>query len=252
MKALFISLFITIVLSSCDQAAPKETETKEQPQQEAAEVIKNDTVKEGVLRIVPPKKDTVVNLENMQPREMQIAVESYNSGVEFYEQGKIDDAMAHFKTSLEYFPENSKAAHYLARIYFEKGQKGLALSYYEDAASYDPQDSVSILGIGQVYFDMGSYDKAMEYYNKAVETGPAYGLAYYNRGTLLGMQEKFIPALDDLNKSIELDPENPNAYLNRGLAYYFLKQLDAACKDWNKANDMGLEKGKEAVDFYCK
>ncbi len=252
MKALYYTLVISIVLSSCGQPASKGTKANEQNQKSTVEAVKKDSVKEGVLRIMPPKKDTIIPIQNMQSEGMQLAINSYNAGVDFYDRGNVEDAMGQFKLSLEYFPENSKASHYMARIYFEKGEKGLALSYYEDAVRYDPADSVSILGIGQVYFDMGSYDKAMEYYDKAVEAGPKYGLAYYNRGTLLGMQEKFIPALDDLNKSIKLEPENPNAYLNRGLAYFFLQQLDAACKDWHKASEMGLEKGKEAVDFYCK
>lgn len=252
MKALYYSLVISIVLISCGQPASKETKANEPNQKPKVDFVKKDSVKEGVLRIMPPQKDTIIPIQNMQNEEMQMAINSYNDGVDFYNRGDVENAMGLFKTSLEYFPKNSKAAHYMARIYFEKGEKGLALSYYEDAVRYDPADSVSILGIGQVYFDMGSYDQAMEYYDKAVEAGPKYGLAYYNRGTLLGMQEKYIPALDDLNKSIKLEPENPNAYLNRGLAYFFLQQLDAACKDWHKASEMGLEKGTEAVDFYCK
>lgn len=253
MKALVFILLISLILGSCDQAPKKEPQKKTANTQAATEIIKKDSTKEeGVLRIVPPNKENILPIEDMQNPEMQRALSSYNSGVDEYNKGNIEDALSLFKNSLEYYPENSKASHYIARIYFGRGEKGLALSYYKDAVEYDPADSVSILGIGQVYFDMGDYTRAMEYYNKAVDAGPKYGLAYYNRGTLYGMQQQFIPAVDDLNLSIKLDPNNSNAYLNRGLAYYFLKQLDAACEDWHKAADMGLEKGVEAVDFYCK
>jgi len=66
------------------------------------------------------------------------------------------------------------------------------------------------------------------------------------------MQKQYHSSLNDLNKSIALDPSNANAYLNRGLAHYFLKDLDKACEDWQQAADMGLKKGIEAVDIYCK
>ena len=231
MKVIFYVLIATILLTSCGQQASSKSDKSAKENESKLDLIKNDTSRQAVLRITPPKKDTVVPIQEMQTEEMRAAQTTYNAGVDYYQMGDLENALNQFKSSLEYIPNNPKASHYIARIYFEKGEKTLALSYYEDAVRFDPKDSVSILAIGQIYFDGRDYNKAMDYYDKAIAAGPRYGLAYYNRGTLLGMQQKFIPALDDLNKSIKLDPKNPNAYLNRELAYYFLENLDTACKD---------------------
>ncbi|MEJ2593927.1 MAG: tetratricopeptide repeat protein [bacterium] len=251
MKHSIYMAVISLLLASCGQQTP-ESSTATERQKAAMNLNKRDSVQDGILRMTATGKDTIIPIEQMQNEYMRAAQSTYEAGVDYYEMGDLDNALNQFKSSLDYFPENSKAAHYLARIYFEKGEKTLALSYYEDAVELDPKDSVSLLAIGQVYFDMREYDQAMKYYNEAIESAPYYGLAYYNRGTLHGMKQEFMPALDDLTRSIKLNPDNPNAYLNRGLAYFFLENRDAACKDWEKAAEMGLEKGIEAVETYCK
>ena len=252
MKQLVYTSIILIFLSSCGQPVSGNKKNDASENQSGLEKRAEDTVRDGILRITPSGRDTIIPIEQMQNEHMRAAQSTYDAGVSYYNMGDMDNALKQFKSSLDYFPENGNAAHYIARIYFEKGEKTLALSYYEDAIEMNPKDSVSLLAIGQVYFDQGKHEEAMKYYDKTIQACPYYGLAYYNRGTLFGIQQQYIPAIDDLNRSIKLDPKNPNAYLNRGLAYYFLQNLDAACKDWQKAADMGLEKGVEAVEIYCK
>jgi tetratricopeptide (TPR) repeat protein len=214
--------------------------------------------------VVPPKsqektvqKQKLQSLDSLVPppspdNNMNVAMNAYNQGLKLYQEGDLEGALVQFKSSLANYPENSNACHYLGRIYYDLGQKGLSLAYYEDAVRFNLNDTVSMLGIGQVYFDMGDLVNAKEYYDMTIENAPFYGLAYYNRGTMLGMQKQYHSALNDLNKSIELDPSNANAFLNRGLAHFFLKDMEKACEDWNQAADMGLAKGIEAVEIYCK
>lgn len=193
----------------------------------------------------------VISPGRFKPVDVATAKKAYNKGIDLYGSGKLKEALEQFKTVLGNNPKNSMALHYIARIYYDMGDKKQALTYYKDAARNNINDSVSVLGIGQIYFDMGDKKSALEYYNMSLEIGPHFALAYYNRGTLYGMQNQYQKALDDLNKSIQYDPTNGNAYINRGLAHYYLKNPDLACKDWQKAADMGLKKGKEAVDRYC-
>lgn len=245
MRKLFLMLVIVGVVSACGQPSQKKEENKTTSDLQ-------DTLKKEV-----PQKQKLQSLDSLAPppspdNNMQIAMTAYSQGLNLYQEGDLQGALVQFKTSLENFPENSNACHYLGRIYYDLGQKGLSLSYYEDAVRINLDDTVSMLGIGQVYFDMGDLVKAKEFYDMTIENAPSYGLAYYNRGTMLGMQKQYHSSLNDLNKSIEFDPGNSNAYLNRGLAHFFLKDMEKACEDWHQAADMGLEKGVEAVEIYCK
>lgn len=243
MRKLLLVLMLIAIFSACDQL--KQTEENNiavEPQK----TQKKDTLKQKLQSldslVSPPAPDN----------NMKAAKNAYNQGLKLYQEGDLEGSLVQFKTVLVNYPENSNACHYLGRIYYELGQKGLSLAYYEDAVRFNLNDTVSMLGIGQVYFDMGDLTKAKEYYDMTIENAPFYSLAYYNRGTMLGMQKQYHSSLNDLNKSIELDSGNSNAYLNRGLAHYFLKDMEKACKDWHKAADMGLVKGVEAVEIYCK
>lgn len=255
MKNILIAAFLLIAIASCDVASKSREADKAR---DSEKITSNDTVNNQADEeetpnpyVRTPEEDSIEEASNAEGNR-QIVVFNYNKGVEFYQKGDMKKALEKFKMALERKPDDSRINNYMARIYYDMGQKELAISYYEDAVRYDSQDSVSILGIGQIHFDMGDYVKAMEYYNKAIEVAPAYGLAYYNRGTLKGMQNQYYEALEDLNISIKYDPQNGNAYVNRGLAHYFLKALNSACQDWQKAADMGMEKGAEAVELYCK
>lgn len=243
MRKLLLVLILVGIFSACDQPKQKEEKEISTNQQETP---KKDSQKQKVQSldslVTPPALD----------KDKQAAMNAYNQGLKLYQEGDMEGALVEFKTVLDNYPENSNAYHYLGRIYYELGQKGLSIAYYEDAVRYDLNDTISMLGIGQVYYDMGDLTKAKEYYDMTIENAPFYGLAYYNRGTMLGMQKQYHSSLNDLNKSIELDPGNSNAYLNRGLAHFFLKDMEKACEDWHQAADMGLAKGVEAVEIYCK
>lgn len=244
MRKLLLIFMLVGVFSACDE--PKQKEEKK---------ITNEP--QETLKKEDPQKQKLQSLDSLVPPpspndNMNVAMNAYQQGLKLYQEGNLEEALVQFKTSLANYSENSNASHYLGRIYYDLGQKDLSLSYYEDAVRINLNDTVSMLGIGQVYFDMGNLAKAKEYYDMTIENAPSYGLAYYNRGTMLGMQKQYHSSLNDLNKSIDLDPTNANAFLNRGLAHYFLKEMDKACEDWNQAADMGLKKGVEAVDYYCK
>ena len=253
MKQLVILLVLIGMITSCDQPVSAKKKTNSNLKTTGIEKGSPDT-SIAVVRLPEPGMPLIdSSYTNPSEQDMRkMAMQLYNDGVDSYKNGKYDDALDQFKASIENYSENAQAYHYLGRIYFEKGQKGLSISYYEDAIGYDANDSVSTLSIGQVYFEMGDGSKALDFYNKAIEMAPNFALAYYNRGTLLGMQKQYDASLQDLNKSIKIDPSNGNAFVNRGLAYYYLKDMDKACESWKEAARMGMEKGMEAVELYCK
>jgi tetratricopeptide (TPR) repeat protein len=254
MKQLITLLILIGLITACDQ--PTKGKEKDSQRSKTTGVKEKSTPETSATEMKLPEPGMpIIDSSFINPTEQdvrKVAMKLYNGGVDSFKNGKIDDALDQFKASIENYPENAQAYHYLGRIYFEKGQKGLSISYYKDAVGYNASDSSSTLAIGQVYFDMGDGVKAMEYYDKAVKMAPYFALAYYNRGTLLGMQKQYNSSLQDLNKSIEIDPSNGNAFVNRGLAYFYLKDMDKACESWEQAARMGMDKGMEAVELYCK
>ena len=257
MKQIFIAVIVLVVVSSCGNSQA-EKETKVESTNEVIKV-EDDAGKEF------PTTDTTVS----KPLELQASVEeteedkerklnikrartAIRNGVEYFKNGEMDKAKDAFKLVLEYTPEDSRACHYLGKIYYGFGQKEIALSYYEDAVQFNPEDSASMVGAGLILFEQKDYNGAIEYYNMAIKIAPRYALAFYNRGTLLGYQKNYGAALTDMNRAIEIEPENPKYYMNRGLANYYLERHQRACDDWEKAALLGNAEAQKALDLYCQ
>lgn len=240
----YVSLILVLFfLTSCEQATTKTKVTEER-------TSKADTLKKAGFAESNPNNGATRKTNSTD--DAATAIQHYKNGVDLYEKGDINGAIEQFKLSINNYSGNHQASHYLGRIYFELNQTGLALSYYEDAIGYDPNDSLSMMGMGQIYAGMGDFTTAKMYYDKTIKIAPNFSVVYYNRGTLYGMNKFYNSALQDLDQSIKLDNTNAMAYLNRGLVHYHMKETEKACEDWQTASNMGLAKGDEAINAYCK
>ncbi len=85
--------------------------------------------------------------------------EYYNQGIEFYKQGKYDQAGENFKKALE----------------------------------LKPNDAYALYSLGNTHYCKSSYDEAVKTYSKAIEINPDYAKAHYSLSlaySKLGMTKK--------------------------------------------------------------
>ncbi len=134
-------------------------------------------------------------------------------GLEFYEQGKMEDALNSFTKAIEL-------------------KQHLASSYYNR---------------GRTLSNMKQFVRALEDFNRAIEINPKVATYYNSRGIaslLSGKGQKI--AQDDFNRAIELDPKYGAAIFNRAFTYpdeLIEKQID----DLNTACKMKEEGACEAL-----
>ncbi|MFA5417094.1 MAG: tetratricopeptide repeat protein [Bacteroidales bacterium] len=235
----------TSVTAKADDNTAEITLHPENPGMNPMEVNMSEaTVKTGGGQEPTPEEKE----KNLQKRRAKTA---FNNGMQYYQQGELDEAIKAFKNVLELDENNDKAYYNIGKIYAMQNQPDLALSYYQDAVKYNPNDSASLVGIGMIYFNKGDLQKANNYYNQAIQVAPKYALAYYNRGTVNGQMKNYQASLSDLDNAIKFEPNNDKSYMNRGLAYFYLNDRDKACIDWEKAAEMGNEEAKKAISIYC-
>jgi len=106
-----------------------------------------------------------------------------NLGVALFGQGKIDDAIHHYRKALEI---NSAYVYTLSNL-------GLALAH------------------------KGQVDEAERYYNKALQINPEHTDAHYNLGILLLKQNRLHEAYVHFAETIRIDPDFAEAYDYIGL-----------------------------------
>ena len=136
--------------------------------------------------------------------------EAYNNlGVIFREQGKLPEAEACFRKSIDLEPK--RAAHYnnLALVFLDTNRYQEAVLCLQEALKFDPLLPEIYNSLGLVYEAQGKAKEAESAYAKAVRLKPEYFEAYYNWGTFLKSRNEDQPAEKYLQMALELMPNDP-------------------------------------------
>lgn len=114
-----------------------------------------------------------------------------NKAVDWIQQGRVPDAIADLKYTLERFPNHPKGLLLMGLVAKLSGNSTLALPYYERALRLFPQHAMTYAQYGAYLVDIGRSDIGIAKLLQAVEmdpqSGPAYGWlakAYAKTGKL--------------------------------------------------------------------
>ncbi|MFP4081150.1 MAG: tetratricopeptide repeat protein [Candidatus Aminicenantes bacterium] len=139
------------------------------------------------------------------------------AGIEFFEQGQYDQAVACFKKVIEKFPGNLSAHYNLGLTYLRKGEIDQAITVLEKAVELNPEVVEVYFALGESYFSKGENEKAKEIFSRAIEIQPDNPQAHYNLGITYYKYDKLEEALASFKKTIQLDPGFSSAYYQAGL-----------------------------------
>jgi tetratricopeptide (TPR) repeat protein len=108
-----------------------------------------------------------------------------NLGMALLQQGKIDDAIAHYRSALKMQPDSWDAEYNLGTALLGKGQVDEAILHCEKAVRMRPTDPDAQVSLGNALFQKGRIDEAIAHYQKAITAQPDHFLAHYSLGRAL-------------------------------------------------------------------
>jgi protein O-mannosyl-transferase len=126
-----------------------------------------------------------------------------------------------------------------------EGKIDEAIDHYKQAIRITPDYSLPFNNLGNAYVKSGQYQHAIEDYNEAIRLKPDYAEAYNNRGTSYDNLGQYQRAIEDFNKAINLKQDYAKAYNNRGVAYLSQGNNELGCPDAQKACALGNCKALE-------
>jgi tetratricopeptide (TPR) repeat protein len=213
----------------------------------------------GVAEVVPPSKETSVNIDSLSDVISQHPndPEAYNTrGAAYARTGKFAEAIADFTKAIQLDPNNTAAYTNRALAYRQTKHGDLALADFNHALQSNPNHAPAYLGRANLLRAQGEYSQAMSDLDQAIRLNPegqqgaqafhARGLIhqrqgehvlaitdfdnaidrdpfaaapYQARAQSLMAQGKFSAAIEDLNAALNVDTKNPEAWANLGLAY---------------------------------
>ncbi len=137
------------------------------------------------------------------------AREDYNNGSEYFQMGRLNEAIRWFDKSIAYH------------------EKGFAEPYVNK---------------GFCLQKLGYHDKAILCYNEAIKINPKVAIAYQNRGTAYLHLNRYAESLRDLNQAISIPRPSSlslvTVYIDRGRAYAGLHKWKESFADFDYVMSM--------------
>lgn len=152
----------------------------------------------------------------------------------------FEGALADYKKTLEFDPDNIATLNNVAAVYSRLEQPYQGISYLKRIIMLDPSFVGTYVNLGFIYSSMDSLTLALNYFNKALGIEPDNGVTYNNRGYVFYKQGNYKAALTDINHAISLYPENSYAYRNLALVYLATSKTTEACEALHYAESYGF------------
>jgi tetratricopeptide (TPR) repeat protein len=137
-----------------------------------------------------------------------------NLGNVLFERGRVDEAMAHFKSAVEIAPGYAKAWYNLAGALNEKGHVDEAISHFQRALEIQPEYSMAHYQLGEILRQRGQLDEAITHFQRAVEIHPEYADAQNALGVALLRKGQVDEAITHLQEALELRPDRAEDHNN--------------------------------------
>jgi tetratricopeptide (TPR) repeat protein len=190
-------------------------------------------------------------------------------GVVLKRQGRIDEAVAHYREALEirptYAPAHNNLGNALARqgklaeAVWEYGEAirirpdyvdahynlGLALARqgklpeaverFHEVLQREPGHVRARVSLGMAFLAQGKLDDAESEYRKAIAAAPDSSDAHVKLGDVLSRRGKLDDATREFQQALRLDPRNAEAHFNTGLVLEDRGKIDEAMAKYREA-----------------
>jgi protein O-mannosyl-transferase len=156
-------------------------------------------------------------------------------GLALFNEGKIDEAIDHYKQAIRITPDYSLPFNNRGNAFLKSGQYQHAIEDYNEAIRLKPDYAEAYNNRGTSYDNLGQYQRAIEDYNEVIRLKPDFAPAYINRGLAYANLGQYQQAIEDCKEAIRLNPNYAEAYYNWGFASLKLGQYQQAIENFNKA-----------------
>jgi tetratricopeptide (TPR) repeat protein len=205
------------------------------------------------------KPDKAVEVYNRAEAVLGVSeISSLQKQKIFFEQGKINEAIAEGEKLIEANPDEERYVLGLAETLSQNRQGARAIKYIEDYLQNHPDAGSAKLLLAALYRENGQEVKSRELLlslfddpsidaNSKVLVLGTYNVVLNKMSTKGGADPSMEPyVLELLNKLKRVHPENPYVYAAGGELYTTLKQSELARADYQKA----IEKGSTTFEVW--
>jgi tetratricopeptide (TPR) repeat protein len=158
-----------------------------------------------------------------------------NLGYVLAAQGRVIEAIEHYRKALEINPCYAEADNNLGRIFLDEGRLSEAKEYFRRAIQIKPGAEEAHNNLGIVLVGQGDVTGAFQQYQKAIELNRDYAEVYNNLAILLASQGRFAESETNYHTALGLKPDYALARDNFGLLLVRQGRMAEAMAQWEQA-----------------
>jgi tetratricopeptide (TPR) repeat protein len=147
---------------------------------------------------------------------MNRAVTEQNVGAALQSDGRLDEAMAHYRRAIELRPDYAPAYNNLASTLRAAGQVQDAVSAYEHALTLRRDYPEAHYNLANALLDEGHSAAAIEHFQMALTAMPDSADVHNNLGIALSATGRLDEASAEFRNALEIDPDSVKAHRNLG------------------------------------
>lgn len=156
-------------------------------------------------------------------------------GAALREIGDVDGALRHYRDALAVSPNNAAAHVNLGDILRRRGELDTAHEHLRAALTINPYNAVGHVRLGAVYLEKGDTAQAMAHFRTALTLDPGSPAVHMNLGTVWLEKGNVGAAVDALKRAVSLKPDFVAAHFNLGNALRQKGDADAAIRQYRRA-----------------
>ncbi|MBI3620820.1 MAG: tetratricopeptide repeat protein [Nitrospirae bacterium] len=142
--------------------------------------------------------------------------------------GRFDEAKDEYARTLAINPADVRAHVNLGVVFAGQGRYGEAVPHYRRALALEPDNPDAHNNLGVALVELGSYQEAVMHYREALDAGAAGGRVHSNLGVALARQGRFDEAMEQFQQALAVEPDSEQAHNNLGYALLQRGRIDDA------------------------
>jgi tetratricopeptide (TPR) repeat protein len=156
-------------------------------------------------------------------------------GSAFESQGKIAEAVEHYREALRLNPDSADTHNRLGVALEFQGRPDEAVEHYREALKARPEFAEAHINLGIALKNQGKLDEAIACFRQALQLKPISAEACVNLGLALEARGKADEAITQYRRALQFKPSLVEAHNNLGLALASLGRLEEAAAQYRQA-----------------
>jgi tetratricopeptide (TPR) repeat protein len=191
----------------------------------------------------------VVSNWPLLPPEMNRAVTEHNLGAALQSDGRLDEALAHYRRATALQPDYAPAYNNMAAALRRKGRLDEALMTYQHALELRPDYPEAHYNLANALLDAGRPDEASRHFEIAVKSMPVSADVHNNLGIALAAGSRMAEAVEQFRQALAVEPDSVKAHRNLGDALMLLGSAQEGLDHLHHASRLAPSDAAIQYDF---